>query len=69
MAFKYENLSTFYFYCGRLGHEVIDCGEHKHGNWVNIKDDWPYSIALKVESTLMGKEWMKFGAASRKSMP
>lgn len=67
LAFKYENLPTFCFCCGHMGHGVAECGQNKKVE--NIDDDWPYSIALKVESSLMGKEWMRFGVVSRKSMP
>ncbi|MBA0599983.1 hypothetical protein Gorai_006182, partial [Gossypium raimondii] len=48
LTFKYENLLTFYFGCGKLGHgvkecEVIPLGEHGKG-----VDEFPYSVTLKV---------------------
>lgn len=60
LAFKYENLPIFCFNCGIMGLGVRDCDKQHKRNPLE-EEDMPYSNALKAETTLMGKEWMKFG--------
>lgn len=45
ISFKYENLPTFYFGCGRLGHGVQDCGEMSATDKDKAVEDFPYTAA------------------------
>ncbi|MBA0632063.1 hypothetical protein Godav_000875, partial [Gossypium davidsonii] len=68
LSFKYENLLTFYFRCGHLGHGVknymaISSEDHK-----KAEDDLPYSLALKAESSLLRRESLKFSFSTKKTM-
>lgn len=66
--FKYENLSNFYFSCGRVGHAVKDCIEIPNLGEEKLEEDFPYSLALKVESNLVGKEILQFGFSVKNFM-
>ncbi|KAA3458458.1 reverse transcriptase [Gossypium australe] len=65
VPFKYEKLPIFCFGCGHLGHGLQDCGLLSLDEKNKIKDDPPFSVALKAESKLVGKESMKFAAFSK----
>lgn len=67
ISFKYENLPSFCFGCGRIGHGLIDCVFISSSEKDRMVDNFPYSNALKVESAIYGKESMKFGFLSKKS--
>ncbi|KAH1047721.1 hypothetical protein J1N35_038505 [Gossypium stocksii] len=56
VPFKYENLPMFCFGCRRMGHGFKDCLQITPARKRKISDDPPYTLALKVESKLMGKE-------------
>ncbi|MBA0634059.1 hypothetical protein Godav_025348 [Gossypium davidsonii] len=66
VPFKYENLPIFCFGCGRMGHGITDCTQIILARKSKISIDPPYSMALKAESKLVGKESMKFNAMSKK---
>ncbi|KAH1066732.1 hypothetical protein J1N35_031719 [Gossypium stocksii] len=68
LPFKYESLPNFYFSCGIMGHIAKDCnGITKQVK--NIGDnDLPYSIALKAESNLKGRESLQLGKTEKKFM-
>lgn len=55
MSFKYENLSNFCFGFGRMGYGLKDCCEIALDDKGKLKEELPYSLALKVKSNLMGK--------------
>ncbi|MBA0785420.1 hypothetical protein Gotri_025480 [Gossypium trilobum] len=60
-----ENLPIFCFGCGRMGHGITDCTQIIPARKSKISSDPPYSLALKAESKLVGKESMKFNAMWR----
>ncbi|MBA0785417.1 hypothetical protein Gotri_026419, partial [Gossypium trilobum] len=66
--FKYENLSNFCFKCCCMGHAVKDCIEIPNLGEEKLEEDLPYSLALKVESNLVGKEILQFGFSVKKFM-
>lgn len=51
-----------------MRHRVQDCDRITEDIRAKGEDELPYSIALKAESTLIGKECLVFDAKSRKSM-
>ncbi|KAA3459314.1 hypothetical protein EPI10_013820 [Gossypium australe] len=50
----------------RRGHALSNCEEIKPENRDKIRYDSPFSLALKVESSLFGKESLKLNAFSKK---
>lgn len=38
VLFKYERLQTFYFVCGRIGHQLKDCEEISEGGMEGYDD-------------------------------
>ncbi|MBA0780606.1 hypothetical protein Gotri_004690 [Gossypium trilobum] len=66
VPFKYENLPMFCFGCGRLGHGLSNCTQLTHERISKINENPPYSLALKAESKLFGKESIKFNAWIKK---
>ncbi|MBA0809479.1 hypothetical protein Gohar_025128, partial [Gossypium harknessii] len=52
VVFKYENLPTFYFGCGKMGHGAKDCEEISVKDSEEGIDEFPYSTTLREESTL-----------------
>lgn len=69
ITFKYENLPSFCYRCGKMAHGLKECPDHSHAAREIVEEDLPYSSVLKAESMLMGKEWYKFNGSSNKSMP
>ncbi|MBA0869116.1 hypothetical protein Goshw_023342, partial [Gossypium schwendimanii] len=49
-------------------HGVKDCTEIPSGDRVKAKDDLPYSLALKAESSIIGKESLLFGSLMKRTM-
>ncbi|MBA0582199.1 hypothetical protein Gorai_024350 [Gossypium raimondii] len=47
LAFKYENLPTFCFGCGKMGQGMKKCEGIPHGDREKGEDKLPYSITLK----------------------
>ncbi|PPD74213.1 hypothetical protein GOBAR_DD28865 [Gossypium barbadense] len=68
LPFKYEALSNFCFGCGCMGHVAKDCKEISNLEVEKREDDLPYSLALKAESNLVGKESLQLGVSVKKSM-
>ncbi|KAH1057211.1 hypothetical protein J1N35_035276, partial [Gossypium stocksii] len=66
VLFKYENLSMFCFGCKRMGHGLKDCLQITPTGKSKINNDPLYTLALKEESKLIGKESIKFNAFSKK---
>ncbi|MBA0696868.1 hypothetical protein Goari_003388, partial [Gossypium aridum] len=66
VPFKYENLSMFCFGCGRLEHGLSNCTQLTPERISKISETPPYSLALKAESKLFGKESIKFNAWIKK---
>ncbi|MBA0862400.1 hypothetical protein Goshw_007960, partial [Gossypium schwendimanii] len=69
IPFKYEKLPTFCFGCGRLGHGLQECTAIKPAEKNKIREDLPFSLALKAELNLVGRESLKFNALSKKLQP
>lgn len=69
LPFKYENLPTFYFYCGRMGHGIADCESVTTKVKQMGEDDRPYSVALRAESALFGKKSKWLGVVNQKISP
>ncbi|MBA0873834.1 hypothetical protein Goshw_007921 [Gossypium schwendimanii] len=67
ISFKYEKLLMFCFSCGRVGHGLSDCSEWNPAEKIKIKKDPPYTLALKAESNVIGKESIKFNNFSKKT--
>lgn len=67
LAFKYENLLVFCYGCRRMGHGVMDCGVLSREDKLKGEDLFPYSVALRAKSKLLGKEYLQFGLASKLS--
>lgn len=57
VPFKYKGLPVFCFGCGKMGHDVRDCETTPDGDQNLPKEDFPYSITLKAESNVRGKEY------------
>ncbi|MBA0780624.1 hypothetical protein Gotri_004703, partial [Gossypium trilobum] len=51
-----------------MGHGVKVCNGIPTDEKDKLKDELPYSLALKVESNLLGNESLKFGFSTKKSM-
>ncbi|KAH1106315.1 hypothetical protein J1N35_010083 [Gossypium stocksii] len=66
ISFKYEKFSIFYFGYGRMGHGLNDCLVISPTEKNKIRDDPPYTIALKAESNLVERESIKFNAYVKK---
>lgn len=56
VPFKYETLLVFCFGCGRLGHFLLDCDTILEKEKGRSEEEQPYSMALKAESNVLGKE-------------
>ncbi|MBA0571075.1 hypothetical protein Golob_004668, partial [Gossypium lobatum] len=56
----------FCFGCGRMGHSLKECQVLNLVEKEKFKEDPNYTLALKVESNLIGKENMKFNDLSKK---
>ncbi|MBA0625131.1 hypothetical protein Godav_010368 [Gossypium davidsonii] len=52
VVFKFENLPTFYFGCGKMGHGAKDYEEISVKDREEGVDEFPYSTTLREESTL-----------------
>lgn len=59
LPLKYESLRIFYFSCECLGHSYKDL----------TKEDFLYSLALKVELNLVSKEVVQLNLSDRKTTP
>ncbi|MFQ6651840.1 hypothetical protein Gotur_024007 [Gossypium turneri] len=59
ISFKYEKLPTFCFGCGKLGHGLSGCNSLNPAEKIKIKENPPYTMALRAESNLLGKECIK----------
>lgn len=67
ITFKYENIHVSYFGCGQMGHGLKDCNVSSDAVKEMPEDALLYSVALKVESNLVGKECHKLGFSVKKS--
>lgn len=68
LPFKYENLPAFCFSYGHLGHNVKEFDDVESSVKKLPKEKLPYSLALKAESALMGKESVQLRFTARKVM-
>ncbi|XP_016684451.1 uncharacterized protein [Gossypium hirsutum] len=66
IPFKYEKLPTFCFGCGMLGHSLHDCTEIAPAEENKIREDPPFSLALKAKLNLVGRESLKLNALAKK---
>ncbi|MFQ6631371.1 hypothetical protein Gotur_009125 [Gossypium turneri] len=67
VPFKYENLPMFCFGYGRMGHGLSNCIQLPLERKSKISENPPFSIALKAESKLLGKE-IKFNTLIKKKV-
>ncbi|MBA0552741.1 hypothetical protein Golob_023521, partial [Gossypium lobatum] len=67
IPFKYENLPLFCFGCGRMGHGMSNCNQIPPAKKSKVSENPPYSMALKVESRLVGKESLKFNSLMKQT--
>lgn len=68
IAFKYENLPTFCFECGKMGHSVQSCEKLPVQEKEKPMENFQFTNALREESSLFGREAFKLGFSSKKSM-
>lgn len=68
VPFKYENLPGYYFSCGKLGHYVKNCCDVSNSVKNLTKDDYPFSIVLKVELNFIGKVSLLLGSLMEKTV-
>lgn len=61
ISFKYKNLPTFCFGCGKLGHRVQNCKKILKKEKEKPMEDFQFANVLRVESSLFGKEIFKLG--------
>ncbi|KAA3489775.1 Zinc finger, CCHC-type [Gossypium australe] len=66
IPFKFEKLPIFCFGCGRLDHGINDCLMINPAEKEKVREDPPYTIALKAESKVVGKESLKFKSFAKK---
>ncbi|MBA0575803.1 hypothetical protein Golob_024952, partial [Gossypium lobatum] len=66
VPFKYENLPMFCFGCGRMSHGLSNCAQLTSERKSKISENPPYSLALKAELKLFGKESIKFNILTKK---
>lgn len=66
ISFKYESLPMFCFGCGRMRHSFKKCSVLTPTEISKIGDDPPFTLALKAESNLIGKECVKFKTLLRR---
>ncbi|MFQ6668323.1 hypothetical protein Gotur_034011 [Gossypium turneri] len=69
IPFNYETLPTFCFGCERLGHGLQECTVIKPAEKNRIREYLPFSLALKAEFNLVGRESLKFNVLSKKLQP
>ncbi|MBA0672813.1 hypothetical protein Goklo_007338 [Gossypium klotzschianum] len=67
IPFKYENLPIFCFEYGRMGHGMSNCTQLLPARKNKISENPPYSVALKAESRLIGKESVKFNSLMKQT--
>lgn len=65
LLFKYENLPSFCFGYGKLGHTLINCVKISADMKELPEDKLPFSIVLKVELNIIGGVSFKLGAKVR----
>lgn len=66
VPFKYKTLLVFCFECGILGHGVKDCGYVSMEEKDKSEDEFPYTITLKAESNVRGKECVKLSSLTHR---
>ncbi|PPD87983.1 hypothetical protein GOBAR_DD15090 [Gossypium barbadense] len=67
IPFKYENLPLFCFGYGRMGHGMSNYTQIPPAKKSKVSENPPYSVALKAESRLIGKESMKFNSLMKQT--
>ncbi|KAK5834283.1 hypothetical protein PVK06_018160 [Gossypium arboreum] len=68
LPFKYENLPTFCFGYGRMGHGSKECSEIFGREKNEDSENYPFSITLRAKLSILGKESLLFGSLLKKSM-
>lgn len=68
ISFKFENLPTFCFGCGRLRHGSSECQIISLQEKEKIVEERSYFAALRAESPLFKRESLKFGFSTKKLM-
>ncbi|MBA0817519.1 hypothetical protein Gohar_021890, partial [Gossypium harknessii] len=68
ISFKYEKLPTFCFGCGKLGHGLPGCNSLNPAEKTKIKENPPYTMALRAESNLLGKECIQLNNSLNQNM-
>lgn len=66
LPFKYENLPSFCFRYGVLGHTLINCLEILAAMKEISEDELPFYVALKAKLNLIGSPNFKLGAKVKK---
>ncbi|MFQ6650220.1 hypothetical protein Gotur_022847 [Gossypium turneri] len=69
IPFKYEKLPKFCFGYGKLGHDLQECTVVQPAEKDKIRENPPFSLALKAELNLVGRESLKFNALAKKLQP
>lgn len=69
VSFKNENLPTFWFKYGKMGHGFQSCELVTSEEKERPVDDFPFSMALRAESCSVAREIFQFNSLINKSMP
>lgn len=68
VPFKYENLSVFCYGCGTIGYNLQECVSVSPTLNDSSKKEFPFYLALKAESNMVGRESLHLGVSNRRQI-